>query len=67
MKRCCRKFKLGNLLLKVNVVFIYVYLLRFVTLALNYGEFTTYYRVTLIKLFISIMFEMWLICLKYSK
>ena len=62
-----KKIYPGNVIMLILACFIYYYLFTFINLSLNYAEFSFYYKITLIKLIISIILEISLYCLKHSK
>ena len=66
MKRCCRRFNLGDLLLKVNFAVLVVSAMYFMEYAINYMEFTKAFKIDCAWFFGSLILELALYCIKHS-
>lgn len=66
MKKCCRRFNWGDLLLKVNFAVLFAAMINFMTYAINYLEFTKGFRIACVWFFGSLILELTLYSIKHS-
>ena len=67
MKKVCRRFNIGDLLLKINFIVLVISAMYFFNYAVNYLEFTKAFRIDCIWFFGSLILEITLYSIKHSK